>query len=316
MRNPVNEQAAVVIGTHWYDRRSELAFVTRAVAGAASRRRHVDVLVPGPGTLDEPDGAFDLCGMEGLAERWPAKIGHPSIVVLDETDATVLASLAHLGVGAPFTISGPPVLSSATRPLDLIGQGPGAVGMHVPVNQLASQHRHNGFGFTGYILVLSGRPDSEGAPPPEVAWLTAQFHGLNIVAIDHGTASVWRGRALRGTTSVETRMDLWRLIAHASVCIDLAPGAYVARECVESLRFGTPIIVPTAAAAAASHARAGGGFTFDDVGSLLGAVERLLDTAVHSETAASGRQYADLRYGNPETFVARLNEVLSGAETA
>ena len=60
---------------------------------------------------------------------------------------------------------------------------------------------------------------------------------------------------------MDTRMDLWRLVAHANVCIDLRPGSYIARECVEALRFGTPIIVPECAGPAVVHAREGGGAT-------------------------------------------------------
>ena len=43
MRQPV----AVVVASHWLDRQSELAFVTRSIAGAATRCGPVSVLVPG-----------------------------------------------------------------------------------------------------------------------------------------------------------------------------------------------------------------------------------------------------------------------------
>ncbi len=40
--------------------------------------------------------------------------------------------------------------------------------VHIPINPLAAAHRHNGFGFTGYMLVLSGRERPHDIPPPEV----------------------------------------------------------------------------------------------------------------------------------------------------
>ncbi len=55
----LSRPAAVVVGCRWLERRSELAFVTRSIAGAASRCGPVAVLVPGdPGR--RADGAFDL----------------------------------------------------------------------------------------------------------------------------------------------------------------------------------------------------------------------------------------------------------------
>ena len=94
-----------------------------------------------------------------------------------------------------------------------------------------------------------------------VAWLTARFPDKEVVVVEDATAAVWRGRVLRGIVDVYTRTDLWRLVAHARVTVDLAPGPIIARECIESLRFGTPIVVP-AESAARPHADAGGGMTF------------------------------------------------------
>ena len=116
----------------------------------------------------------------------------------------------------------------------------------MPINPLAATHRHNGLGFTGYLLVLSDRVGSpEVSPPtPMAAWLTARFPDKEVVVVEDAAAAVWRGRVLRGIVDVYTRTDLWRLVAHARVTVDLSPGPIIARECVESLRFGTPIVVP------------------------------------------------------------------------
>ena len=40
------------------------------------------------------------------------------------------------------------------------------VGVHVPVNPLAGTSRHTGFGFTGYLLVLTDRLGKPSARPP------------------------------------------------------------------------------------------------------------------------------------------------------
>ena len=60
--------------------------------------------------------------------------------------------------------------------------------------------------------------------------MSAAFHDAYVIVVENAVAAAWKGRVLRGTTSVDTRMDLWRLIAHANVCVDLDPGPQIARE--------------------------------------------------------------------------------------
>jgi hypothetical protein len=184
------------------------------------------------------------------------------------------------------------------------------IGLHVPINPLAATHRHNGFGFVDYVLLLSGRAGSHEVPPDEVAWVTAGFPDADVVVIENGIASVWKGRALRGSTAVDTRTDLWRLIAHARVCIDLSPGATLAKECIEALRYGTPILVPNEATAAAVHARSGGGLTYESMGQLVQCVTQLLDDTTRQTLSDAGRRYADSTYGDPIAFTERVTAVL------
>ncbi len=311
--------AVIVVGCHWRDRRSELAFVTRSLAGAASRCARVSVLAPGAVGSREPDGAFDLEGMGTIGHlSWPDGLALAGAVVVDELTPEVTALLSGGDPDAAFFLSS---LSDGADPLPwrrmhLVQAGEDDpspwVNVHVPVNPLAQLHRHHGFGFTGYQLVLSDRAGTPADPPPAVAWLSAAFPAAEIVLIGDGIASAWKGRALRGTVHVDTRMDLWRLLAHAAVCIDLAPGAHIARECIEALRFGTPIIVPDDSGPAVLHARAGGGATFGDPGELIAAVTTLQDEAYRAVASATGRRYADTRYGTTEAFVDRVRALLAG----
>ncbi len=185
-----------------------------------------------------------------------------------------------------------------------------SIDVYVPVNQLAALHRHHGFGFTGYHLVLSGRPEVSGAPPPAAAWLTAAFPDADVVVVEKAIAAAWKGRVLRGTTSVDTRMDLWRLMAHANFCVDLDPGPQIARECIESLRFGTPIIVPEHSGPAIVHARESGGGTFSDPGELVAAARIMQSESNRSAISDAGRRYADSRYGDPGAIVQRVGALL------
>lgn len=320
-------QAAVVLSSSWRQRNSELSFVTRALAGAMSRCAAVTVVAPMEAAATEADGAFDVVGIgvrpaglwpEADAARWSTPPDPGSIWILDEPsdDARALLAAFSDGGGA-FSISPVPAAAGAAlRQLALTPDPkagtPETVGLHVPMNPLAATHRHAGFGFTGYVLVLSDRAHLSPVQPPTpaVAWLTSRFHDRHIVVVEAGAAAAWKGRALRGIVGVESRTDLWRLLAHASVTVDLAPGTVIGRECVESLLLGTPIVVPEQSTAAA-HARSGGGMTFSTVAEMLDAVELLSDEGTRSTLAVRGRAYADALYGDVAGFVGRVERALA-----
>ena len=250
----MSRPASVVVGCHWLESRSELAFVARSIAGAASRCGPVAVLVPGVPER-RADGAFDLEGLGPLGGfQWPDGLSIETTVIVDDLTAEVAALLARVDPQAVQFLSDTVGAANPTwRRLSVVG-GHDPVGLHVPVNRLAEHHRHHGFGFTDYLLVLSGRTGDHEEPPAAAAWLSAAFSRADVVVLEDAVASAWKGRALRGQVPVDTRMDLWRLLAHANVCIDLAPGAHIARECVEALRFGTPVIVPAGPGPGAAHA--------------------------------------------------------------
>ena len=320
MSEPGPERATLFLSRAWRRTGSEVSFVTRALAGAVSRTSAVTVLVPSAAGPTEPDGAFDLIGAgvgrdgswPAAADAvWPGRLPEETTIVVDEPEPAVLALLALHAPGRPVHSIMPPDPGGPPRPLrPLHFTGSPArpasdvIGLHVPINPLAATHRHNGLGFTGYLLVLSDRvgPLEVSPPTPMVAWLTARFPDKEIVVVEDATAAVWRGRVLRGIVDVYTRTDLWRLVAHARVTVDLAPGPIIARECIESLRFGTPILVP-AGSAARPHADAGGGIAYSGYPELLAGVAHLLDDSARATMSSRGRIYADAHYGDQRAFV-------------
>jgi hypothetical protein len=320
--------SAVVLGSRWRAHDTELAFVTRTVASALSRRGAVTVLTPSPAGTTEPDGAFDLVGIgvgpeggwpEPATARWDHLPDPTSTWILDEPGENARALFEAFGPAAGYSVTAVPEDSNpALRTLPLTPasatEDSAPVGLHVPINPLANTSRHTGFGFTGYVLVLTDRAgDRKPQPPPDAAaWLTTRFFDSYIVVLENGRAAAWKGRALRGVVGVDTRTDLWRLLAHAVVTVDLAPGPIVGRECIESLRFGTPIVVPQLSAAAA-HARAGGGRTFTGAADLLDAVELLSQEPLASAVGATGRRYAEELYGDAAGFVKRIDRMLRAA---
>jgi hypothetical protein len=310
----MSDAGVLFLARHWFEPRSELAFVTRSLAAATSRLHPVTVVAPGSEGERIADGGFDVVGA-GRGERWQLPSGLPPrpAVVVDEVTPAVSTLLTGLGPGPVWYLSSVGAPPPSWHQIAAAGGSDGAtdVGMHVPVNRMAEQHRHHGFGFTGYQLVLPGGAEgSVHEPPLEVTELGASFPDDDIVLVKNGRAQAWRGATLRGEIAVTTRMDLQRLLAHALFVVDLAPGPHLARECVEALRLGTPVVVPALAPAAAEHARATGGGVFCDVEELLSATGRLHQVSERARTSETGRHYADERYGRPEVLVARMASLL------
>lgn len=316
--------SVVVLSSSWDHPSTELAFVTRAIAGALSRSSPVMVVTRLPAGSIVPDGAFDVVGIGATDSNWPdpaAATRTPSfdpnaVWIVDDPSAGACALLNAFGnATTALSITASASLDSELRQVPLTSARAPAnevLGMLVPVNPLAVAHRHTGLGFTGYVLVLTDRPAAPPvAPPtPAVAWLTARFYDQDVVVLEGGRAAAWRGRALRGVIGVDTRTDLWRLMAHAKVTVDLAPGEIIARECLESLRLGTPIVAPDGTIGA-EHARGGGGFAFENTAELLHQVDRLSDTSLRDRLAECGRAYADRHYGESSTFVEGMARLIS-----
>ena len=326
MSATATDPEVLVLSGSWHKTKSELSFVTRVVAGAASRTGIVNVVTPIPADATEADGAFDVRGIgqspdgdwpTAGAARWTRRPSLGATWILDEPTDRARELLA-VGATQPIAYSIAPLADThaavALPTLPLIPDSTHSshvLGVHVPINPLAGEHRHGGLGMTGYILVLTDRSANPAVAPPTdgVAWLTSRFHDQYVIVVEGGRAAVWRGRALRGVVEVDTRTDLWRLMAHAHITVDLAPGDIIARECIESLRFGTPVVAPVGTTGAA-HAQAGGGVTFTDAPGLLDAVEQLLDSTERARCAGRGQQYAEALYGDPAAFVAKIARAL------
>jgi hypothetical protein len=321
MSQPASDLEVVILSSSWKERGSELAYVTRSVAGALSRCGKLTIFVQSGTSGTEPDGAFDVVGLEPVTNgHWrqtdPKGESRPntnSTWIVDQPSPDAIALVRTLGSQrAIFSIArvvgG---LDSGLRPLPLTpAAAPTSIafGPYVPINPLASTYRHTGFGFTDYILVLTDRPGHPSCeePTPHVAWLTSRFYDQYVIVLEGGRAAAWKGRALRGIVDVHTRTDLWRLLAHAKVTVDLSPGNIIARECLESLRFGTPIVVP-AGSVGAEHG--GSASTYADAADLLERVGLLLDESERQRFSRQGLEYAAF-YADPCASVERMARIL------
>ena len=97
-------------------------------------------------------------------------------------------------------------------------------------------------------------------------------------------------------------------MAWARVTVDLRPGTLFARRCVDSLLYGTPIVVPHDSRAREHAERGRGGLWFADPGELTWCVEALLEPEVHDSFARQGQAYAEEEYGSTDRFIDRVLE--------
>ena len=333
---------AVLCG-RWGRPDDETSVAVRGIAGAASRVVDVDVLVPGPLGAVVADGAFDVLGVgEPVAgRRWPHAVEpvepvrgraaygavlvedadeeavsavrrlrpEPRLVRLEPGDGTRRPSTGTAGGTGPDTVLCVSMGGAAAR-VD-------RVGLHLPVNPLAAQQPHLELGpARDYVLVLTDRGAGVVAaqPAPRIAWLVARFPRRSFVSVENAIATVWRSRSPVARFGVHSRMDLWRLVAHARATVDLRPGPLFARECVESLRYGVPVIVP--AGTSAARLAADGGLVFDDLPRLFDAVDAIADDAERSALAGRGRLVVEEWYGDPGRFVQRVGAALERSMAA
>ncbi|MGH8987685.1 MAG: hypothetical protein ACRDXC_03685 [Acidimicrobiales bacterium] len=323
----MSEPCVAVFSSSWTEApRSELAAAVRSIAGALTRLAEVDVFVPGTG---QPfgDGAFDVTP---ISERDPPRRSYTAAVVEPYPGgaAAMARPVASPAPGTPVFAVGAaptPVDGILDVGLDCVDAGGGGarcrsgvdpevhrVGLYARVHPGARSRRHYGLGdVPEYLLVLGDRQivPAQCSPTDRVRWLLARFARRHVVVLEGGVARAWRSRSCVAEFDVHTRMDLWILMAQAWAVVDLLPGDLYARECVEALRLGVPVVVPDGGAAA-RLARAGGGLRFASTADLLACVDALFDPAARASLGAAGRQATDRWYGDPHAFVARLGGAL------
>lgn len=103
-----------------------------------------------------------------------------------------------------------------------------------------------------------------------------------------------------------TRVNLWRLMAHALFMVDLRSPTAFGRETLESLMFDSPVIVPDSSAAKAHAKAANAGLWYQNNGELLDSVRVLTDRSMREQLARNGRRYVDAHHSDLAGFVERI----------
>lgn len=312
------------------------------LTATAERRR--DLLIEaavragsGTGTVVPP--ALALLLDEGVVEPWQAAtdalaalrpdrvviVGHDNLGALaavDAFDRSVPVSVLALGTDeqsvafshfARLFDRADSVLAVTEAERSLIVDHHGrpevvhGIGAPMAANPSALSEPNTWVGTDGYVLVLTGVDEEADDEQTELARLLRIRFPERTVGIAHNDAfAVWhQGQTTRGWP-IERTSDLDRLMAWATVTVDLDPGEFFARRCITSLLYGTPILVPAASRAHEHTARGRGGLWFEGPAELAWCVEAMLDPSARAAFSAQGRTYAEDGYGSTDRFIDRV----------
>jgi hypothetical protein len=193
-------------------------------------------------------------------------------------------------------------VESATR--RAVGRGPEVVALPVPlrVNPAARRQRLVGLtSFDGYILVVRGFPEGslERREAPDYARIRQLLEGTGIAEVSQAAWRVSRGPQDHQVVPVgHSRVNLWRLVSHALVTVDLRPAGLFGREAIESLLLGTPVVVLASSPAREVVEQSGGGLVVDAEVDLPEAIARVAEPALRKQLSEAGEAWAAERHGD------------------
>ncbi len=182
------------------------------------------------------------------------------------------------------------------------------IGAPLAANSSALSEPNTWVGDTDYILVLTGvasiDEDEEETDLSRLIKFTFPDRPVGIAHTDGFFA--WHEGRVNSGWPIERSSDMARLMAWARVTIDLRPGRLFARRCVDSLLYGTPVVVAHDSRAREHAQRGRGGLWFANPAELTWCVEALLEPSAHDAFSTQGQSYAEDEYGSTDRFIERV----------
>jgi hypothetical protein len=181
------------------------------------------------------------------------------------------------------------------------------IGAPLAANPSSLNEPNTWVGATDYVLVITASATDDDSAEYELTRLLRLRFPDNPVGIAHSDAfCAWHQGSVTEGWPIERSSDMARLMAWARVTVDLCPGPLFARRCVDSLLYGTPIVVPDDSRAREHAQRGRGGLWFSDAAELIWCTEALLDPSTRATFSAQGRTYAEDEYGSTDRFIERV----------
>ncbi|MCL4448681.1 MAG: hypothetical protein M1483_06910 [Actinobacteria bacterium] len=183
------------------------------------------------------------------------------------------------------------------------------VGMTLEVDENALDSYPAGLEEPGYILVLAEYPVNFLDPRGYILadYLRLQFPNRFVAIAEGDKIAVYKGRKLHTSIERATRMDLWRVMAHALCTVDLRPSSVFGREVIESMLYATPVVAREGSIGQHYVESANGGLWFASVKQLTACLSELAD---HRDLALvlgrQARSWAERHYLDAERFVPKV----------
>jgi Glycosyl transferases group 1 len=267
----------------------------------------------------------DVVVLAGPATFWmaialPAGAARPRVVLLPLCgDDAILSSLAF----RPFADHSDAIGAlSGVEARRIAEQLPAEVAslihrvrVALPINPLAlAAHMAGVQSFGTYVLLISGFSDdpANGRCPPH-DYLREVFGDIAIAEVRRGGWLVTGAGRRFDVTWAPTRVNMWRLMARAALTVDLRSQGPVGRETIESLLFGTPVVVPEGSVSAEHAAESNGGLWYRNRGEMVDCVRTLLeDEELRLHLAHNGQSWAQQHHGDTESFVGSVIRLIIG----
>lgn len=206
-----------------------------------------------------------------------------------------------------------------THLLELLADTPDKVvplDIALTLNRSATEQGLFGVGWFGrYVLLIRQFPAVGPRFDRSITHelLRAVLGDIAIAEVDGGR---WRVSDFSNTAQLPvnpTRVNLWRLMAHAEFTVDARPGTPFGREAIESMLFSSPPIVPEGSAAHAHVARANGGLWYTTPGEILDLANCLIDDHdLRRGLRDDGLAYAATHHEQMDDFVERTRRLVLG----
>ena len=171
--------------------------------------------------------------------------------------------------------------------------------------------------FGRFVVLLTGFPHGSPAAPRSPGHDYVR-ELLGPIAVAEVALDRWRVSDQDKEREVPvgpSRANLWKLLSHAAVCLDLRPQGVVGRETLESLLLGTPVVVPEGTVAAEHAERSNGGLWYRDYRELFDAARAIIDSPTLREgLCVSGRDWAEHVHGDQARFTEQVARIALGRE--
>ena len=168
-------------------------------------------------------------------------------------------------------------------------------------------------GRTGYSVVVVARDwrtaESRRRYRPWAEHLARRLpEGVEVRLVGPGAAG-----GPYGVPHTDSRIDAWWWMSRAVALVDPEPHRIVGREALEAMLLGVPVVVAANGDASRDHVENGnGGLWYRADDELTACVNRLLDRELTSTVGEQGRAYAMARFGDTDTYIKRLADVVLG----